>query len=94
MPADLLREVPAATAEIPHLALATTGGGAIVLDPAHPDKPQPLETLFHFDLRTAASPLPALLGERVFVRFDHGSEPVALRIARGIRQLFLRQFGV
>lgn len=92
IPAAVLREVPAATAEIPHLALATVGGGTVVLDPAHPDKPAPLETLFHFDL--SAPQLPARLGERVFVRFDHGREPIALRIARGIRQLFLRQFGV
>jgi putative peptide zinc metalloprotease protein len=72
--------------------LATVGGGQVVLDPAHPDKPTPLETLFHFDL--SAPQLPARLGERVFVRFDHGREPIALRIARDIRQLFLRQFGV
>jgi putative peptide zinc metalloprotease protein len=94
MPAALVREVPAAIAEIPHLALATEGGGSVVLDPAHPDKPQPLETLFHFDLRATNTQLPPLLAERVFVRFDHGLEPIAFRIARGIRQLFLRQFGV
>jgi putative peptide zinc metalloprotease protein len=94
LPAALVREVPAATAEIPHLALATEGGGSIVLDPAHPDKPRPIEPLFHFDLRTTTTQLPPLLAERIFVRFDHGLEPVAFRIARGIRQLFLRQFGV
>ncbi len=93
IPAAMLREVPAATAELPHLALATTGGGSIVLDPEHTDKPRPLERLFHFDLRTK-TPLPPLLGERVFVRFDHGLEPLAFRIVREIRQLFLRQFSV
>lgn len=94
MPAAMVREVPAAIAEIPHLALATEGGGSVVLDPAHPDKPQPLERLFHFDLRPTTAQLPPLLGERVFVRFDHGAEPIAFRIMRGIRQLFLRQFSV
>ena len=94
IPAALVREVPAATAEIPHLALATEGGGSVVLDPAHPDKPRPIETLFHFDLRATNTQLPPLLAERVFVRFDHGLEPIAFRIARGLRQLFLRQFGV
>jgi putative peptide zinc metalloprotease protein len=92
--AAMVREVPAAIADIPHLALATVGGGAVVLDPAHTDKPQPLENLFHFDLRAKAVQLPPLLGQRVFVRFDHGTEPIAFRIARGVRQLFLRQFGV
>jgi putative peptide zinc metalloprotease protein len=94
IPVALVREIPAATAEIPHLALATDGGGSVVLDPAHPDKPKPIETLFHFDLRAIGTQLPPLLAERVFVRFDHGLEPIAFRIARGIRQLFLRQFGV
>lgn len=94
IPATLVRQVPAAIAEIPHLALATEGGGSVVLDPAHPDKPQPLETLFHFDLRATDTQLPPRLAERVFVRFDHGLEPIAFRIVRGIRQLFLRQFGV
>jgi putative peptide zinc metalloprotease protein len=94
IPVALVREIPAATAEIPHLALATEGGGSVVLDPAHPDKPKPIETLFHFDLRAIGTRLPPLLAERVFVRFDHGLEPIAFRIARGIRQLFLRQFGV
>jgi putative peptide zinc metalloprotease protein len=94
VPAALVREVPAARAEIPHLALATEGGGSVVLDPGHPDKPRPLETLFHFDLRATNTQLPPLLAERVFVRFNHGLEPIAFRIARGVRQLFLRQFGV
>lgn len=94
MPAEMLREVPAALAEIPHLALATTGGGSVVLDPDHTDKPRPLETLFHFDLQATNSHLPPLLGERVYIRFDHGTEPIAWRLARDIRQLFLRQFGV
>jgi len=94
LPATFLREVPAALDEIPHLALATAGGGPIVLDPARPDRPRPLEPPYQFDLRVTTSDLPARLGARVHVRFDHGSEPIAARIGRGIRQLFLRQFGV
>ena len=38
LPATIMREVPAALAELPHLALATSGGGPVVLDPAHPDR--------------------------------------------------------
>jgi putative peptide zinc metalloprotease protein len=94
LPATILREVPAALDEIPHLALATVGGGPIVLDPARPDRPRPLDPPYQFDLRVAGADLPARLGARAHVRFDHGSEPIAARIARGVRQLFLRQFGV
>ena len=34
------------------------------------------------------------LGEHVYVRFEHGSEPVGWRIYRTVRQLFMRQFTV
>ncbi len=94
LPATLLREVPAAQAEIPHAALSTAGGGAIVLDPSRQDRLQPLETMFHFDLAVPPNSVPARLGGRVHVRFDHGREPIAFRLLRGVRQLFLRQFGV
>jgi putative peptide zinc metalloprotease protein len=30
----------------------------------------------------------------VYVRFEHGNEPVAWRIYRSVRQLFMRQFTV
>jgi putative peptide zinc metalloprotease protein len=34
------------------------------------------------------------LGARVFVRFDHGYEPVGFQVYRATRQLFLRHFDV
>jgi putative peptide zinc metalloprotease protein len=94
LPASVLREVPAALAEIPHLALSTTGGGPVVLDPSKTDHPQPLETLFHFDLRVAGLVDRSRLGGRAYVRFEHAPEPIAFRLVRAARQLFLRQFGV
>jgi putative peptide zinc metalloprotease protein len=33
-------------------------------------------------------------GERVFVRFDHGFEPLGFQAYRAVRRLFLRQFDV
>jgi putative peptide zinc metalloprotease protein len=33
-------------------------------------------------------------GQRVEVRFDHGSEPLAVQWYRSLRQLFLARFGV
>ena len=32
------------------------------------------------------------LGERVYVRFDHGTRTLGWRLARDIRQVFLRRF--
>lgn len=94
LPAQVLREIPSAAAELPHLALATTGGGQVLLDPSKTDKPKPLEALFHFDLQVVGEDSPARLGGRAYVRFEHPPEPVGFLIARAIRQLFLRQFSV
>jgi putative peptide zinc metalloprotease protein len=94
MPATIVRGVPAALAEIPHAALATVGGGTVVLDPTKTDQLRPLEPLFHFDIRVTNGELPVRLGARAHVRFDHGYEPLAYRVGRSVRQLFLRQFGV
>lgn len=93
-PAEIVREVPAAVTALPSLALSTQGGGEIALDPAHSDAPKALETQFQFDIRVAQSGSALLLGNRVHVRFDHGYEPIAWRLARSLRQLFLRQFNV
>jgi putative peptide zinc metalloprotease protein len=94
LPASVLREVPSATAELPHLALSTLGGGQVLLDPTKPDHPKPLDTLFLFDLKALAPIDRSRLGGRVYVRFVHPPEPVAWRVGRAIRQLFLRQFSV
>ena len=92
--ATVLREVPSATAELPHLALATVGGGRVLLDPSRTDHPKPVENLFQFDLRVEGGLDKSRLGGRVYVRFLHPPEPIAYRIVRGIRQLFLRQLNV
>ena len=94
LPATVLREVPSATADLPHLALSTVGGGQVLLDPSKNDHPKPLEALFQFDLRVTGGISRSRLGGRVYVRFEHPPEPIAYRIARTIRQLFLRQLNV
>jgi putative peptide zinc metalloprotease protein len=35
-----------------------------------------------------------VMGEHVYVRFEHGAEPLGQRIYRAVRQLFMRQFTV
>jgi putative peptide zinc metalloprotease protein len=93
--ATVLREVPSATSDIPHLALTTIGGGRVLLDPSRGnDHPKPLENLFQFDLRIESGLEKSRLGGRVYVRFLHPPEPIAYRIVRGVRQLFLRQLNV
>lgn len=92
--AAIKREVPAAQQDIPSLALSTQGGGTIAVDSSNPQKPVALQSIFIFDIKLAGGIPFNVLGERVYVRFDHGSEAIAWRLMRGLRQVFLSQFRV
>lgn len=92
--ASVLREVPAASGELPSLALSDRGGGAIVLDPRKTDRPVALEPVFHFELRLPPNTGDLHIGGRAFVRFDHGTEPIATQTYRSVRRLFLKRFSV
>jgi putative peptide zinc metalloprotease protein len=91
--AKIMREVPAASDQVTNLALSSLGGGSAALDPQDTKKAKTLNTWFDFELelpRTHAF----VLGEHVYARFELGSEPLAWRIYRSVRQLFLRRFAV
>ncbi|MEL7463029.1 MAG: peptidase M50 [Pseudomonadota bacterium] len=92
--AEIVREVPKAGNRLPSPVLGAQGGGALALDPTAGDAVTTLDPFFQFDLRAPLSVSDAQVGQRVYVRFDHGEEPIYQRIARGVRQLFLRQFDV
>jgi len=93
IPAEILREVPSASKDLPSLALSVEGGGPIVLDPRQGERPQSFRTLFQFDLALKGSPV-LRVGQRVFVRFEHGAEPLAWRWCRSLRRLLLSRFNV
>lgn len=97
LPARIEREVPELSVSLPSLALATEGGGQIALDPSATDaagQRQALSKLLHLDVRLEDGTTFRGLGERIYVRFDHGREPAALQIYRTMRQVFLRQFDI
>jgi len=91
--ARLRREVPAASARLPNPALSTQGGGLVAIDPSQPDTPTALERWFEFELELPAERARAL-GERVYVRFEHGWEPLGWRMLRSLRQVFMRRFAL
>ncbi len=93
LPAELLRAVPAASERLPTPALGSAGGGPMAVDPSDPDGLRTLEPVFQLDLSLPAESLRAA-GERVYVRFDHGLEPVGERVARSLRRLLLSELGV
>jgi putative peptide zinc metalloprotease protein len=92
--ASIRREVPAATDKLPNLAISSIGGGPVAVNPGgDPRDPKALSTWFQFELDLPAAQA-FVLGEHVYVRFEHGWEPLARRMYRGIRQLFMKQFTV
>lgn len=93
IPAAMVREIPAASRELPSLALSLGGGGRFALDPREHERLQVLEGLFQFEIKTQ-NPVPYRIEERVFVRFEHQPEPLPSRWYRSMRRLLLSRFAV
>jgi putative peptide zinc metalloprotease protein len=92
-PSRVAREFPGAVNELPTAALGMNGGGTVPTSPSDPNGLKTLQRVFVVDLVLPAAVHPAF-GERVYVRFDHGSETLARQALRGLRQVFLSHFGV
>jgi len=96
-PARLAREVPASTRVLPSAALGAPAGGPHAVDPADKEGTRALDPLFLFDValeQTASleeAPLQRL-GERAWVRFELGAEPLAMQWQRRVRQALLKHF--
>jgi len=93
-PVTVVRQVPSASDELPTAALSPAGGGKIPVDPKDPNRLKTLQRVFLFDLTLPDSAKPSAFGGRVYVRFDHVNEPLAVQWRRRVRQLFLSHFHV
>jgi putative peptide zinc metalloprotease protein len=94
LPAVIWRVVPAATHQLPSMALSSQGGGAIATDPRDTEGVKTVQRLFQLDLHLPSSTGIINIGGRVYVRFDHGREPLVQRWYRHVRRLFLSKFYV
>jgi putative peptide zinc metalloprotease protein len=50
--------------------------------------------MFQFDLQLDEPELFSAFGQRVYVRFEHGHEPLAVQAYRAVRLLFLSRFSL
>lgn len=91
-PARVQRTVPAATTDLPSAALGRQNGGGVPTDPR--DESGRKALVSHFELELTLPPdFPyRYIGSRVSVRFSHDAEPLAGRVWRGLRHLFLAHF--
>jgi putative peptide zinc metalloprotease protein len=94
--ARIIRETPAASLELPSAALGVLGGGYIAVDSQAQDTDtrQALEKYFQIDLELSKGVTLSGLGERAYIQFDHGSEPIATQWLRKARQLVLSQLAI
>ena len=90
-PATLQPGAAGAVMRLPSAALGDAGGGRIVTDPADTTHLRTAEAIVLADV---SLPGHAALrtGGRAWVRFDHGSSPLAMQAARSVQQLVLRHF--
>ena len=92
--AKIERIVPAADIYLPAAALGTAGGGKIKVDPTDPDGLRTLVNIFKLDISLPEQFVNPHIGKRVYVKFDHGTMPLAMQWYRSLRQLFLRKYYV
>jgi len=94
IPAEIRREVPGASRQLPSPALGTMGGGKFAVDPRDNQGVTAIGRVFQVELSLPPDVRSSYLGARVFVRFNHGFEPLGVQAYRALRRLFLRQFNV
>lgn len=90
-PADVMRDMPAATLRLPSAALGDRGGGPTVTDPADKEGLRTLEPVVWVDLTLPVTRLERV-GGRAWVRFEHDAAPLASRWLRRMHQLLLAHF--
>jgi len=89
---NVFRQVPAASDRLPSKAFSDIGGGQFTSDPRDPNQTRTLQRNFQFDLEFPDEIPIANYGTRVYIRFNHGFEPLGLQWYRRIRQLLLARF--
>jgi putative peptide zinc metalloprotease protein len=90
----LIRVVPQASHQLPSKVLSVEGGGLFTPDPSGITELSTRERLFEYEVELPLPVTEAMIGSRVFVRFDHGRETLWTQLGRRIRQLFLRRLNV
>jgi len=92
--AEIRREVPGASKQLPSSALGSQGGGPFAVDPRDNQGVTAVARVFQVELALPEDFRYSYLGARVFVRFNHGWEPLGVQAYRAIKRVFLRIFNV
>lgn len=88
MRVSIVRSTPGGSTSLPSRALGAAGGGAIAVASDEEGRTA-VEKVFAIDLGLPAGSVLSGVGERAYVRFDHGAEPLSRQWFRLGRQLVL-----
>jgi len=98
--AEVKRVVPAATNQLPNMALSAQGGGEVVLDPSAGSDARgnadarSASSLFIFELEVPPTARLFTLGSRIYARFEREPEPLGEQWYRNVRRVLLKRFNV
>jgi putative peptide zinc metalloprotease protein len=97
LPAQVRRDVPAASFKLPSAGLSDVNGGSVATDPADTEHLRTLLPIFTVDVALAEQAENRIerierIGGRAWVRFDFGAEPLAFQWTRSLGQLLLKHF--
>jgi putative peptide zinc metalloprotease protein len=77
------------------MILSLQGGGNVGMDSSNSSDVKSIQKLFVLDLEISADAvINNYLNSRVYVRFEHPTEPLAWQWYRGVRRMFLKKFNV
>lgn len=93
-PAQILRDVPAGADLLPSAVLSIDGGGPFATIPTQDGSLRSATRLFQLDLGLTDGAAPPAYGMRAYVRLRFAPKPLAFRVARSVRALFLSTFDV
>ncbi|MCW8965024.1 MAG: HlyD family efflux transporter periplasmic adaptor subunit [Gammaproteobacteria bacterium] len=88
--ARIEREVPAARQQLPSRSLGSQAGGDIAVDSRDTEGLRTIGTVFEFDVILLGIIENPYYGSRVYVRFEHNSEPIANRWLHYLNNLYLQ----
>ena len=91
---SVARQMPKSTKKLPSPALSATNGGPFALDTSAKEEGTMLEPVFEIEIVASSYFAVERWGQRVWVRFDHGSSSLGERLYRTARQIFLDRFRV
>ena len=88
----IIRKTPQATTRLTSPVLGTAGGGIFAVEPSDKSGTTLLAPAFQIDLSLPENLQLNQIGNRVYVRLNHGNLPIGEQIALSFNQLFLRHF--